>query len=438
MRRIVRSGVAALLLACSAPANAAAQDDAAGHFAIVHCTVHPGEGAPVRDATVVVRDGRIVSVTPHGPVPAGATRIEAAGGVLTAGFVATEAPIGLVEIDLEPETRDLSPEGDEADDVRAAFGAVDGYNPRSTLIPVARMGGVTSAVSTPAGGLISGTSAWVDLYGEAPADIVVRERAALHVNLDDGGVEAAGGARPAALMRLREVFEDARLYGRQRAAYDRRALREMRVSRLDLERLQDALAGRIPVVIRVSRASDILRVLELGRQYGLRLVLSGAEEGWRVADRIAAAGVPVIVQPMTNLPSSFSRLGSRFDNAAILARAGVRLVITTDGAHDLRNLRQEAGNAVAHGLPRDVALRALTVEPARVFGVEDDYGTVAPGKVANLVVWNGDPFETTTWATHLFVRGRPVPLRSRQTELLERYRRLDGVPRGVDAPERER
>jgi imidazolonepropionase-like amidohydrolase len=241
-----------------------------------------------------------------------------------------------------------------------------------------------------------------------------------------------------ALMRLRELLEDARLYGRQRGAYDRRALREMDASRLDLERLQDALAGRIPVVVRVSRASDILRVLELARSYGLSLVLSGAEEGWRVADRISAADVPVILQPLTNLPSSFTRLGARFDNAAILARAGVPIVLTTDGAHELRNIRQEAGNAIAHGLPREEALRAVTLEPARVFGLDREYGTIAPGKVANVVVWNGDPFETTTWPTHVFVQGREVPLRSRQTELFERYRRLDSVSRGINDLVRER
>ena len=425
-------------LGCWLVAGAAAAQDAPSSYAIVNATVMPGDGAAIEAATVVIRGGRIVSVAANGPVPAGATSIDAQGGVVTAGFVGTEAPLGLVEISLEPETLDLAPEREDADPVRAAFSAADGVNPRSTLIPVARSGGITSAVSTPIGGLVSGTSAWIDLAPEGTQGYVVRERAALHVSLDDAGISAAGGAVPSALMRLRELLEDARLYGRQRGAYDRRALREMEASRLDLERLQDALAGRIPVVVRVSRASDILRVLELARGYGLRLVLSGAEEAWRVADRIAAADVPVIVQPLTNLPSSFTRLGARFDNAAILARAGVPIVLTTEGAHELWNIRQEAGNAIAHGLPRDEALRAVTLAPARVFGLDRDYGTVAAGKVANVVVWSGDPFETTTWPTHIFVQGREVPLRSRQTELFERYRRLDSVSRGINDLVRER
>ena len=168
---------------------------------------------------------------------------------------------------------------------------------------------------------------------------------------------AAGGARPATLGRLREALDDARLYSTQRAAYDRRGLREMNVSRADLERLVEALSGRLPVVVRVARADDIVRVLELARAYGLRLVLSGVEEGWKVADAIAAAGVPCIVVPLANLPERFARLGTRYDNAALLARAGVRLVLTTDGAHGLRNLRQEAGNAIGDGLDPALALR---------------------------------------------------------------------------------
>lgn len=402
----------------------------AGFFAVVGALLMPASGPPIPEGTVVVRDGRIVSVEAGRAVPAGAEVIDGTGMVVTPGFVAVESALGLVEIDLEDSTRDAAPEGDDVDPIRASFSAADGYNPLATAIPVARTGGVTSALATPVGGLVSGTSAWVDLAGQRPADAIVRPVVALHVHLDDGGIGAAGGARSSALGRLRETLDDARLYGRSRGAYDRRALREMRVSRLDLERLQDALAGRIPVVVRVSRASDILRVLELAREYRLRLVLAGAEEAWRVADPIAAAGVPVIVEPLTNLPSSFSRLGSRYDNAALLARAGVHVIFEAGGAADLRNLRQEAGNAVAWGMPADAALRALTIEPARVFGMDRDYGALAPGRVANLVLWNGDPFETSTRATRVWIRGREASLRTRQTELFERYRDLARVRRG--------
>jgi imidazolonepropionase-like amidohydrolase len=415
-----------LLLVLASPC--AAQESET--IALVGGRLLPGEGAAIENATIVVRAGRVESVRSGGAAPAGARVVDCAGMVITPGFVGTQTPFGLLEIELEPTTVDQAPEGDDADPIRAAFAAADGYNPHSTLIAVARMGGVTSVVSTPAMGLVSGTSAWADLIGTTPAEVIAEPATALHVSLSDSGVEAGGGARSSALTRLREAFEDARLFRQRRSSYDRRGLRELSISSLDLARLSSALAGEIPVVIHASRSSDLLRAIELAREYGLRLVLAGAEEGWMVAPQIARANVPVIVQPLTNLPSQFSTLHSRYDNAALLAQAGVRMILTTDGAHGLRTLRQEAGNAVAHGLPPEVALRALTLEPARVFGVDDRYGTIAPGRVANLVVWTGDPFELTTWARNVFVRGREVPMRSRQTLLFERYRRIDAVPRG--------
>jgi len=425
----------AVLLASSASAQTRVGGDAPTVVALEGGLIWTGEGEPTA-GTVVIRDGRIVAIGANVTVPAGAERVDADGGIVTAGFVAAGTPLGLIEIDLEDSTRDASPEGDEdapADPIRAAFSAADGFHPRSSLIPVARLGGVTSALITPVGGLVPGTSAWIDLLGDGPDEMLARPVAALHVSLNDSGVASAGGAMSSALTRLREVLEDARLYARSRAAYDRRGVRELSVSRLDLERIGEALAGRLPVVVRVSRAADITRVLALGREYRLSLVLAGVEEGWRVADEIAAADVPVMVHPLQNLPSSFSRLGTRFDNATLLAAAGVRLILTTaarHGAHDVRKLRQEAGNAIAWGLPRDAALRAVTSEPARVFGMGRDYGQLARGQVANVVVWNGDPFELTTWATHVFVRGRAAPMTSRQGRLFERYRDLSRVRQG--------
>lgn len=414
-----------------AAAPGLAQPAAAPTTALVGGTLMPGDGPTIENATVVIRDGRVLSVSAGGAVPAGAEEIDCRGAVITPGFVGTQVPMGLVEIELEPSTVDQAPEEEDADPIRASFSVVDGYNPMSTLIPIARRWGVTSVVSTPMGGLVSGTSGWMDLRGQNLDQVLVEARAGLHVDLGDAGVDAGGGARSSALGLLREAFDDARLYRQRRAQFDRRGLREMSISRLDLERMGEAIAGDFPVVVRVSRANDILRVLAFAREQGVRLVLAGAEEGWMVAAQIAAADVPVILQPMTNLPAQFSQLHARYDNATLLHAAGVRIVITTDGAHGLRNLRQEAGNAIASGLPVDAALRALTVEPARVFGVEDRYGAVAPGRVANLVVWTGDPFEVTTWARQVFIRGERVPLTTRQSLLFERYRDLETVPRGI-------
>jgi imidazolonepropionase-like amidohydrolase len=184
----------------------------------------------------------------------------------------------------------------------------------------------------------------------------------------------------------------------------------------------------------VSRAADILRLLQLSRAYALRLVLSGAEEAWMVAAEIAAAEIPVIIDPTENLPSSFSSLHSSRDNARRLHEAGVLVGFSTFDAHMAHNLRQLAGNAMAHGLPRAAALAALTSVPARCFGMSRDYGELTPGRVANFSIWTGDPFELGSWAESVVVHGLPASLRTRQSLLFERYRDLQAVPRGRLSP----
>lgn len=421
------------LLAMAAPVSAQPRTRTAPAplpaFAITGARLRTGEGAPVENATVVVRGERIISVGAGAAAPSGATVIDATGLTLTAGFVSLMTPIGLAEIELESSTRDTGHEGDDADAIRAAFSAADGYNPLSVLIPVARLGGITTALSVPDGGFVPGTSAWVDLAGRTPAS--VREPlAALHVNFDDDGFTAEHGARSAAMLALRELFDDARLYARSRAQYDRGEFRDTDISRLDLERVVAALNGEIPVVVRTARSTDILRVIALAAEYDLRLVLAGAEEGWMVAQEIADAHVPVIIEPLVDLPTRFSAIHQRYDNAALLSQHGVDVMLMAPGAWDIRNLRQEAGNAVAAGMDWDAALRGVTSIPARVFGMDADYGSVAPGKLANLVLWSGDPFELTTAVRRVIVRGSDLPLRSRQTELFERYRTLETTHRG--------
>lgn len=434
-RLVVLSALALTTLVAPAAAQprrgAAVATTITTEIAITGARLRQGDGHDVDHATIVIRGDRIVSVTPGGAAPAGATVIDATGLNVTPGLVSLMTSIGLGEIELETSTMDTGQEGDDADAIRAAFSAADGYNPLSTLIPVARLGGVTSALSVPEGGLVPGTSAWVDLAGRTLTSVVRDDTAALHVSFDDGGFSAAHGARSSAIAALRELFDDARLYQRSRAQYDRGQFRDTDVSRLDLERVGAALGGQMPIVVRTARASDILRVLALADEYGIEhLVLAGVEEGWMVAQEIQAAHVPVIVEPMANLPTRFSALHTRYDNAALLSQAGVEVMLMSPGAWDVHNVRQEAGNAVANGMEWDAALRAVTSLPARVFGLDADYGTIAPGHIANLVVWSGDPFELTTVPRHVIIRGHDVPLRSRQTELFERYRSLGDVSRG--------
>ena len=214
-------------------------------------------------------------------------------------------------------------------------------------------------------------------------------------------------------------------YDEGRAAFERGATRDFATSRLDLEALVPVVEGRLPLAIEAHRAADIRAVLRLADEFGLRLILLGGTEAWQVADELARRRVPVVLKVLQNLPATFEQLGARYDNAALLRRAGVTVALTTNDTHNARNLRQEAGNAVTYGLPWEEALRAITRAPADIWGVGDRYGSLAPGKVANVVVWSGDPLELLTRAELVLIRGQIVPLRSRQTELRDRYRTLD-------------
>jgi imidazolonepropionase-like amidohydrolase len=401
-----------------------AASGAAQTIAIEGGRVHTMAGAPIDGATVLIRDGRIAEVGLNVTVPAGAQRIDARGKVVTPGFFDSNTNLTLVEVGAVQGTRDFSMaswEGPEADYVAAAFNVADGINPNSVLIPVTRIGGVTTAVARPQGGLISGQAAVVDLEGDDVQDLVVRNPVGMFATLGERSQSAGGGARAGATLRLRQVLDDARFYMRNRDAFNRGETRALAASRLDLEAMLPVLRGEIPFVIEAHRASDIRTALRIANEYDLRLVLLGATEGWMLASEIARAGVPVLVKVLQNLPEDFERLGARYDNAALLREAGVTVAITSSDTHNARNIKQEAGNAVAYGLPYDEALRAITVTPAQIWGVSDTHGTLEAGKVANVVVWGGDPLELLTPVEAVIVDGRAVPMTSRQTELRDRY-----------------
>jgi imidazolonepropionase-like amidohydrolase len=415
---VMALALAALVLSGPLAAPAAAQ----GVIAIEGGTVHTMTGAPLEGATVLIRDGRIVAVGTNVTVPAGAHRIDARGQHVTPGFIESGTQIGLVEVGAVAGSVDhtLTQTPTVRDQIRAGFNIADGLNPQSTVIPVTRIEGVTTAVSRPSGGLVSGQGVVIDLDGETVDQLIVRSPVGMWARLGEGAAGAVGGTRAASTMRLREVLDDARVYPARRGDFDRGATREYAASRLDLEALQPVLAGEISLVVEAHRASDIIGAIRIARDYDLRLILEGATEAWMVAGDIAAAGVPVIVRVLENLPGSFERLGARYENAALLRQAGVQVLLTSGDTHNARNLRQEAGNAVAYGLPYDEALRAITLYPARTWGL-DGYGSLEAGNVANVVVWGGDPLEILTPVRHVFIRGREIPLVSRQTELRDRY-----------------
>ncbi len=419
-RGLLSLGLAVLALAAALPARA---ETSAGIVAITGARVVTlGPAGTIENGTVVIEGGRIRAVGREVAIPAGARRIDGAGKVVTPGLFDSLSHLGIVEVSAVEETNDTEVKGHE---LTAAFDVAEALNPRSQLLPVTRVEGVTGAVVAPVAGdeLFSGRGAAIRLSGGA--DTVVADPVALFAPLGETGAKNAGGSRAADLARLREALEDARDYARHRADFERNGRRRYALSRLDLEALQPVLRGALPLVVTVERASDVEAALKLARELHLKLVLAGAAEGWMVAPEIAAAHVPVLLDPMANLPSAFERLGATLENAARLARAGVEIAFMTGEAHNSRNLRQGAGNAVAYGLPWEESLRAMTANPARIWGLAHQ-GTLEPGKEADLILWDGDPLELQTAALRVFLRGREVPQTTRQTELRDRYKTLGG------------
>jgi len=389
-------------------------------IAITGGTVYPVSGPKLEHATVLMQNGRIAAVGTNVTIPAGATRVDATGKWVTPGLTDGGGQMGLVEIGAVGGTREAFYQGDS---VAAAFNVAEGINPASTLIPVTRMEGVTTTLAAPGGHLISGQAVLIDLDGATVEQMLVKSPVGILADLSESGKDEAGNTRAGVTQRLRQVFRDALDYERRKADFARAQMQALSARSADLEALLPVLHGQLPLIAVANRKSDIATALRLAREFKLKLILAGGQEGWEVAADIAAAGVPVLIEPLDNIPS-YDALGIRYENAALLAKAGVKVVLLETDTHNARNLRQEAGNAVSYGMSWDQALRAVTLSAAEVFGVADRYGSLEPGRVANVVVWSGDPFEFTTAVEHVFIRGREIPLRSRQTDLFERYKTL--------------
>lgn len=400
------------------PTGSTATTQSPTHFAVAGAELHVGDGTVIANAILVVKDGRIVDV--GGPElaakHAGIETVNLAGKIITPGFIAADARVGLVEIGMERSTVDRYAGTEHP--IRAGYDPAPAINATSSLIQVQAIEGITSAAVAPSGGVLSGQVAFIDLLHGDYAGIVAQPGVAIDGSLG----QAFGGSRAATLSLLRRTLEDARYYRANRRNFDRGASRELAAHPDDLEALFPVLDKKVPLTLDVHRAGDILAALALAEEFDVDVVLVGAAEGWKVADQIAATKVPVVVMPTENLPGSFDRLGARMDNAALLHAAGVQVVIAELGeAHNLRNVKQQAGVAVAHGLDHEVALQAITLNVAEAYGVDKDYGSLAKGKVANFVVWDHDPFELDSWAEQVYIRGAKIPMVSRQTLLRDRY-----------------
>jgi len=406
--------ILSLLLALVAAAPVAAAD-----VLIRNARVHTlGPAGTLESGSVLIRDGRIAAVGANVAAPAGAQVIDGTGLVVTPGIFAAHTQLGLRDVDGVDDSAD-----DASKDERfsASLDVVDGLNPRAGIIAESRIEGVTRAVAAPGIGdhaaLLGGFGAVVNL-GSADR-FVTKARAAAYLQAGERSAQLIGGSRPAAFAWLREAFEEVR----NPKLWQGRPGREPLLSPLEAEALKPVLAGQVPLVALADRVTDLRALMKLAAEYKLRLIIQGGAEAHLVAKDLAQRRIPVLLDPSLTLPARFESLATVEDNAARLQRAGVVTAFMSDAfaSQDARNLRQLAGIAVARGLAWDAALASITLNPAKIFGVDQELGSLAVGKAADVVLWSGDPLELRTFAKQVFIDGRPVPPQTHQTLLRDRY-----------------
>ncbi len=371
----------------------------------------------LENATIVIEDGEITALGPRVKAPSGAKVVDAKGKWITPGIIAPFTRVGIVEVGAEDATNDTSASNSK---FTAALEASKSFNPNASPVDVTRIEGVTRVVVVPQPGssVFAGQGFIADTSGKLSGS-VTKEKALQFVVMGEAGANRAGGSRSAAWRFLSGALMDARTYPRRYVAHE---LGDS-VSRVDAEALRDMVRGDQVLLMSVQRASDILEVIRFKEENDrLNIILVGVDEGWMVAKELAAAEIPVIVDPFQNLPVSFEQLGATAHNAERLIAAGVKTAFAHlgDDGHQARLVLQSAGNAVANGVKHEDALAAITSVPAEMFGLED-LGQLKKGTVADVVVWSGDPLELMSAPEAIYIDGVAQSLTSRQTELRDRY-----------------
>ena len=436
MKRLLALGAVSALALSAAPALA--QD-----VTITNARLVTGDGsAPIEGGTVVVRGGAVVYAGAAAGAPASGSAIDARGAWVTPGIFATLTTLGLADVSAVGESNDISAGGSP---FSASLDASSSINPVSQHILVHRAAGITRAATStiPSGSIFAGQGAIIDLDGDARP--VMRARAFQMVDLGEGGAQLAGGSRPAAYALLSSALREAQaLVGKPGIPQTTEIVKddEVLLSRFDAEALVPVVTGAQKLYVGVERAADIRMVLALKADYPkLDLVLVGATEGWLVANEIAAAGVPVLANGLTDLPETFEQLGATQSNAGRLARAGVKVAINASSMQNPRRLQQVAGNLVAltrvpgaSGMEWGKAFAAISSVPAEISGMGGKAGVLKAGALGDVVLWDGDPLEVGSVPTKVFIGGVEQSLESHQSGLRDRYRDLDesDLPKAYD------
>jgi imidazolonepropionase-like amidohydrolase len=383
-------------------------------------------GERVPNGTIVIRGGRIESVGREVPAPAGATVIDGSGLFVYPGLIDSGTELGLTEIGAVPGGNDTRELGDfNPHDI-----SLTAVNPHSELIPVTRVNGITSAITAAGGGIISGYAGLIDLAGWTPQEMAVQPKAAMVITYPrvqrgrfGGGRQSQDGAAQVnqQVEKLTRYLREARAYAERRARAQAAGTR-LEGTNLALEAMVPVMEGKVPVLVDASTVGQIRGALALADSFGVKPIIRGGNEAWQLAEELATRKVPVIVGPTTETPTDEDPYDMVYANPAVLAKAGVLIAFQTASAADSRNLPYNAALSVAYGLDPDEALRALTINPARIWDVADKLGSLEPGKAANLIVTTGDPLDVRTQVRHVFVRGVDQPFNDRHTRLYEQFR----------------
>ncbi|MEM8488343.1 MAG: amidohydrolase family protein [Bacteroidota bacterium] len=435
----------ATLLLITAPAD----DPKAkrGTFALTNARIETVTNGVIENGTLIIRNDEIIAIGADVEIPDDAVVIDCAGQTIYPGMIDAGTQLGLVEISAVPRTVDFRENGDITPHVEA----ITAVNPNAVAIPVTRVSGVTTVLTQPSGGMLPGKAAMINLHGYTPEQMSVAgmqymmmsyPRSGRRSRFDRRSDEDIKKATDKAFKKLNNTWNQATLYEKIDAAYKASPNTASRPEyNPQLIALLPVIRGEMPLIIQVNAAKDIRSAIKWVADNNIQKpIFSGVAEGWRVADALAAAGIPCLVGPVLSTPT---RQADRFDkpyqNAGLMHKAGVKVAIRTGEAENVRNLPFNAGFAATYGMGREAALRAVTMAPAEIFGVADRLGSLEVGKKANVVVADGDPFEPKTKINHVFIDGWQIPLENRQTrlydEFLQREPGLDEQPKSPDIKE---
>lgn len=413
-----------LALLSSLPLQAQEPKATGGIFALTGATIETVTNGTVQ-GTLLIRDGKIVAIGDNVTYPDDATVIDCQGLTIYPGMIDGGTRIGLSEISSIELTQDYADVGE----LKPHMKALTAVNPNSPHMAITRMGGVTTALTVPSGGLFPGQAALINLYGYTPdamaagfEAIVMRfPSTARRGRRDSRSDEELEKDRKKALENINEIWAQAQEYHRVDSLH--RATGSAAPAYYpEMAAMMPLLTGNAAMLIEVNRAEDILAAIEWVGEKKVKAILTGCAEGWRVAKEIAAAGIPVITGPVLELPTRDSDAYDRpYANPGIMQQAGVKVALRTEQTENVRNLPFHAGFAAAYGMGREEALRSVTIVPAEMFGLGDKLGSIEVGKVANLVIANGDIFEPRTQISHIFIDGWLMPYSSRQQRLYEEF-----------------